>query len=136
MPSVQLNPKVKTNFEEILSGISSLELADVELFLKQARLVLARKKASHLSDEETTLFLKINQSFPVDLKQKYDDLITKMKANTISEKEKKELEKINKKWETWDVERMKNIVKLAEIREMPVRDFMKKHGLIRPKYVV
>jgi len=133
MPTIQLNKKVNTNFEEVLSGISELELTDIEKFMKELALVVARKKAPALSGRETQLFLAINKPFNIELQKRYKVLRRKFDSNTLTSKEHEELLNINSKWDTFDLERLKKIIELAQLKNMPVDEFMEKHGLKKPE---
>jgi len=134
MPIIQLNPNVTTNVDEILNGIAQLEKSDLELFLKKVAILVAKRKAPSLSQEETKLFMVINKTFPKKLETRYQELSQKMNFGKISEKEHQDLLKIVKKKEQQDVERLGALIKLSQIREVTLDELMDELG-IKPTHV-
>lgn len=129
MASVQINSKIKVGFDELLQGLSSLETVDIERFMKELGVVLAKRKAPNFSKRETELLIKINQGWAVEKQARYDVLAEKLRKETISEKEHKELLQLSDESEGMDVERLRNLIELSQLRKVSLDTLMLQLGL-------
>ena len=115
MSSILIRKNTKVEVEEILSGISDLGAAEVEDFLQRIALVLANKKAPHLSSEESFLMLKISSGYPPQLLERYVNLKEK---HNLTASEVDELLRISDTFETLDADRLQYLFQLAQIKNM------------------
>ena len=69
--------------------------------------------------------MKINKAIPATLQQRYEYLLTKNRAETITEIEHKELLKVIEKVETKNAERLEYLIKLSGIRNISLDTLMK-----------
>ena len=131
-----INPKTSiylfTFPKEVLRGISQLDLPELEKFMSQASTLIARKKAPSLSKKEAELLLKINRELPAKIHKRYGVLSEKLRAETISKIEHKELLDLIETIEKRDTERLQCLIELAQIREVSLDQLMKELGLTRP----
>lgn len=134
MASVQINSKVKVGFEELLKGLSHLETVDIEQFMKEIAVLLAKRKAPNFSKRETELLLKINQGWAIEKQAQYDLLSEKLQKEIISETEHQELLQLSDESEGVDVERLKNLIELSQLRKISLDTLMIQLGLTPPAH--
>lgn len=80
--------------------------------------LIARRKVAHLPERESQLLMKINKAIPATLQKRYEDLLTKNRAETITPLEHEELLKIIDKVEIKNAERLENLIELSRIRNV------------------
>ncbi len=88
-----------------------------------------------LSEEESTLLLKINQGLPPQIQQKYNDLSLKSVNETLTEVEHQELLELIPKVEGKSVERLKYLVELSQLWDMSVDAVMEKLEIKTPPVI-
>ncbi len=89
---------------------------------------------SHLSQEETDLFEKINQGLSESIWQEYHALIAKRRAETLTEEEHAHLIEISDRIEQTHAERMAHLAELARQRQTPLKALMEQLG-VKPRKV-
>ena len=129
MASVQISPKINVGFEDFLEGLAKSETRDIEQFMKDVGQLLAKRKAPNLSKRETELLLKINQSWSLENQKRYDFLAKKLQNETIAEDEYNELMILSEESEGMDVERLKNLLELSQLRNVSLDKLMQQLGL-------
>ena len=72
---------------------------------------------------------KINRGLPPALQERLNELIKKRQAESIGDKELRELKKLTDQVEQFDVERLALLMELAAIRNVPLRKLIKQLGL-------
>ncbi len=135
MASLQINSKLKVDLNDVLVGISKLEIAELESFMSQVSKLLARKKAPSLSQKETQLLLEINKGLPEKTQSRYNVLSSKLTEENITMGEHQELLEIITTIEKMDVKRLEYLIELAQLREMELDDLMEELGLSHKGYV-
>ena len=83
---------------------------------------------------ESELLLKINHGLLPDIQQRYDELVAKRKAETLTPDEHQELLGLISQIEKLDVERIKHLVDLARLRGISLIELMKDLGIRTPPY--
>lgn len=63
--------------DELLKAVGQLNLSELERFTSQVIALQAQRKAPALQHSEAELLLKINQGFPKELRERYNELIEK-----------------------------------------------------------
>jgi hypothetical protein len=87
---------------------------------------------SQVSPEE--LFHGVERlSLPVEMQNRYDDLVAKRKAETLTPAEHKELLKLIEEIEKSDAKRVKYLVELARLRGISLEALMDKLGIHTPE---
>jgi len=124
MPEVQVTSKINIDLNEVLTGVAQLDTPDLEDFLSKVSLLLAQRKAPSLPKWEAELLQKINQGLPATVQQRYDDLASKLRAETITPAEHQELLALIDQIELADAERMQHFIELAQLRNMSVDQLM------------
>lgn len=88
MSSIKINSAINIGIEEVLNGVSNLETAELENFLKEVGHLLVQKKVKTLSKLETKLLLIINSRLLSGKGQKqYDTLYDKLRQEKITSAE-------------------------------------------------
>jgi len=114
--------------EEMLKTAESLVPPDIDRFVDGVLALRARRKNS-LSSREAELLVRINQPFPTELRDEYDLLIEKRKAETLSEDEYLRLSDLSDQMEQLGVEWLQNLDRLAAIRQVDLDSLMDEMGL-------
>lgn len=123
--SIKITKQVDLGLEDILNGISELETKDLEKFMQCIGHLIARRKVAHLPERESQLLMKINKAIPATLQKRYEDLLTKNRAETITPLEHEELLKIIDKVEIKNAERLENLIELSRIRNISLDVLMR-----------
>lgn len=90
--------------------------------------------APRLSAAETDLLLKINQGFAPAQQQRYDELLEKRDARTLTPAEYQELLDLTDQVEAFNVERVQALADLARLRQVSLPEVMRQLGLDTPAY--
>ncbi|MFQ5595108.1 MAG: STAS/SEC14 domain-containing protein [Anaerolineae bacterium] len=132
MATVQVKSEISVELDEVLDGVAELDTPELERFLSQVSILLARRKAPSLPEREAELLRKINQGLPTALQQRYDELNAKVRANTITSSEHRELLQLVDQIELADAERMQHLIELAQLRALSVDELMNQLGIHHP----
>lgn len=114
MTSVQI--KSELPFDELLKAVEQLNLPDLERLMFQIIALQAQHKAPSLSKDEAELLLKINQGLSLDTQKRFDELVSKRQAETLTQSEHQELLGLTDQIEKLDAERVKYLADLAQLR--------------------
>jgi hypothetical protein len=129
MTKVQVTSQVTIDLAEVLESVDQLDMSELETFAFQVNAALARRKAPNLSERETELLQKINQGLPGRMYERNQELSAKLEDEELTEEEHLELLCIAELIEQSDADRMKYLVELSQIREIPLDALMKELGL-------
>jgi len=122
-------------FDTLLKAVEQLSLPDLEKLMSQVISLQATRKAPCLSADETELMLKINQGLSSDMQTRFDELVVKRQAETLTQGEHQELLSLTDQIENADAERMKYLAKLAGIRGISLDVLMEALEIHPPAYV-
>jgi hypothetical protein len=103
MPAIQLTADLSS--EQLLQAVTQLSPRELTKFLKQVAAVRPPQAEHTLSRRESELLLKINQGVPELIQQRYDDLIAKRRAQTLTPDEYAELLSLTDQVELSDARR-------------------------------
>jgi hypothetical protein len=122
-------PTIQVETEQILNA--ALQLPPLELDQLLARLQTLRRKTKvpRLSQSESELLRSINQGAPAQLQQRHDALRRKRRRQKLTRKEQQELLSLSKQMEQLDVERLRHLAELAQLRDISLPDLMKQLGI-------
>ena len=104
------------SIDTLLKAAAQLDASKLERFISELHALRARRSISSLSKEESVLLEQINKGLPLDVQQRYDTLIEKRQAETLTPDEHQELIILNDQAEEADAERVKALAALAQIR--------------------
>lgn len=124
MATVQVTSEINIELDEVLDGVAKLDTPELEHFLSQVSILLARRKAPSLPEREAELLQQINQGLPTVLQQRYDELTAKLEADTITPAEHQELLQLIDQIELADAERLQHLIELAQLRNMSLDELM------------
>lgn len=130
--TVQVTSEINIQMDEVLDGVSKLDTPELEQFFNQVSILLAQRKAPHLSPQEATLLQKINQGLPEALLQRYGELTEKLRAETISVLEQQALHQLIDQIELADAERLQYLIELAQLRGVSLDELMAQLGISTP----
>lgn len=130
--TVRLKSEINIELDEVLDGIEKLDTAEVERFLSQVSILLARRKAPSLSEREAELLEKINQGLPAATQRRYDELRAKLQTDNITPAEHEELLGLIDQVEMADAERMRHLIELAQLRHVSLDELMDQLGIHPP----
>jgi hypothetical protein len=134
MPKVQIISQIELDVDELLQGVARLGSGDLEQFADRVLALRARRRAPSLPQREAELLQLINRGVPAEVRRRYDELNDKLHAETITDDEQQELLKLVEQIEQSDAERLRHLVELARIRQIPLDTLMDQLGLRRPTY--
>ncbi len=77
--------------EQLLNAIAQMPQPELEAFVEQVLKLRAQRQAPSVSSAESELLLKINQAIPADLQHRFNELVAKHQALTLTEAEHIEL---------------------------------------------
>ncbi len=106
--------------DELLKVVENLSEPDLEHLVNRALFVRARRRAPVATPEESTLLREINRGIPADLSDHYEILADKRDDETLTEAEHTELLAIGNQIEKIGVQRLEALVKLAELKQVPL----------------
>lgn len=132
MTSVQVTSKINIDLNQLLVGVEQLETADLEAFFEQVSLLLAQRKAPSLSAKETELLQEINRGVPTEIQQLYDNLRIKLRSETITSEEHKELLTLVETVEQTDAKRLESLIVLSQLRQISLPELMKQLDIQPP----
>lgn len=132
MPTIQ--SKSSKSFDELLNSVEQLNISDLERFVSRVIELQAKRRARSLPKVEVQLLKKINQGLPPGIQERYKELNTKRRAETLTSGEHQELLKLVDQIENANVERIKNLAKLARIRGITLTILMKDLDIHPPAY--
>lgn len=134
--------------DDFIKNIEQLDIPELEQITRAALNALAIKRIkkterAETDDTETVLIQKIKGAFPDELQEKFLALQEKKRINQLSEEEHQELLKIIYEFENLNVERLKNLGVLAQIKNVPVLNLMRElqlqplpNGQVYPAYAL
>lgn len=129
-------PTIQIGTDELLNA--ALQLPPPELNQLVERLLVWRGQllnaVPRLSTNESALMLKINQGFTPVLQQRYDELLEKRDARTLTPEEYQELLALTDQVEAWNVERVQALSDLARVRQVSLPEVMRQLNLANPAY--
>jgi hypothetical protein len=112
--------------QNLLYNVSQMPLTELEAFVYQLNAVIARKRMTDKSLRDTILLDKINRTvLEKSKRERYQTLLYKMEMTPISDKEHSELLELVEQEEKIRVKRLKYLIELAQLRNLPLPQLMK-----------
>ena len=122
---VTLPPEIEARVHEVAQA----EGLDVSALMREAVEARVRQYDPARPLTESDLLLRINRSFSESFWNTYRALIAKRRAETLTPKEQQELIGMSDQLEAWHVERLRYLVKLAELRQVSLDALTQQLGL-------
>lgn len=133
MPIVQVEAQLST--DELLKAAGQLNQRELEQFAFQVIALRAQRQAPSLPQAEAELLLKINQGVSPEVQKRYDELIAKRRAESLTPNEYEELLHLADQTEKLETRRMEHLAELARLRRISLTDLMGNLGIRSPAYV-
>ncbi len=102
----------------IFQTLSSLSLSELDQVMKQLIGLRKQKLPGVLSFVEADLLKKINKPVPFEIQQRYDFLIDKRNTKNLTDIEYQELLELTSYTESINVNRLENLLQLANLRNI------------------
>ena len=122
---VDLPPEIEARVHEVAQA----EGLDVSALMREAVEARVRQYDPARPLTESDLLLRINRSFSESFWDTYRVLIAKRRAETLTPQEQQELIGMSDQLEAWHVERLRYLVKLAELRQVSLDALTQQLGL-------
>lgn len=131
MTMLQINSAIE--LDQVLKGIEKPDTPELEDFFAQVSMVVARRKAPGIPQQESVLLQKINQSLSEDTLSEYKELSRKQRNGQITPDENARLLDLVDVLEQADVERMQHLPELAQLRNQPLDKLTQQLGIRTPE---
>ena len=115
--------------DELLKAVDSLSEPDLDNLVQRALFVRASRKTNVLTAAETDLLLEINQGIPAQVHDRYEVLLEKRDDETLTEDDYRELLDLSNQIESFGVERIEALAKLATFRQVSLPKLMDDLGI-------
>lgn len=122
-------PTIEIEKEQLLDAVLQMPQSELEEFVRRVFSLKARERAPVLSEREAELLQKIYQGIAPAMQQRLNELIEKRQSYTITEDELQELVKLTNQVEMFDAERLKHLIELAHLRDVPLDDLIRQLGI-------
>jgi hypothetical protein len=118
--------------QNLLKDVAQMPLFEMERFVQAINGLITQKKTSDKSYRERFLLGKINQTIlEKDKIVRYQFLVQKLEAETISDEEYAEFMHLTEEEEQIRLDRMTFLVELAQLRSLTLPQLMDNLGLNR-----
>ncbi len=117
-----------------MNAVTQLPQTEFEKFLQTVNRIHPLHEEHRLSARESELLCSINQGIPAPVQRRYDELIEKRDARTLTTEEYEELLQLTDQVELLDAKRVGYLVELARLREQPLSLLMDELGLSQTTY--
>ena len=119
--------------QTLLKDVAQMPLPEIERFVQSVNALITQRKSTDKTYQDRLLLRKINETILGATKTKrYQLLVQKLEAETISDSEYKEFMQLAEEEETIRYERLTYLVELAQIRSITLPQLMENLGLNRP----
>ena len=125
---------IEVSTEQLLRAVERLPPQALDAFVAQVIALRAQRNAPHLSQEETALLRQINARLAPELQFRFNELVAKRQAETITPDELQELIQITDQIEHHDAQRLAALNNLARLRQMTTPALMDLLGIRAPTY--
>ncbi len=132
MATVQLKSKVTIDINELIGGVSQLDMREIEHILSEISMILAQRKVTNLTKRESELLKKIGAGLSDNVQNRYDALQKKLLAEQITADEHQELLNLIEIVEHNDSERLKYLIELSQLRKVTLDELLSQLGIHNP----
>ena len=126
--------EVQVSPEQLLHAVQQLPPSELAAFIAQVLRLHAQYQAPHVGQSETELLLQVNQGLAPELRRRFDELVARRQAATITPDEMRELIQITDQIEQDDARRLAALADLAHLRGMTLTELMQILGIQPPPY--
>ncbi len=130
-----LQPTTQPSYHRLLNTVEQLNSLELQQFLLQVLVLQAQRQVSGGIYREVELLLKIHQDLPSGLQSRYQELLTKRQAETLTPTEYAELLQCTEQVEQWEAQRVEYLTELARWRRISLAQLLQELNLPAPAYV-
>lgn len=128
MEEIRIQSKIDTH--SVLRDMAQMPVQELEKFLQEVSALIRRKKTQDKEGRERLLLEKINQTIlDKNKKERYQFLVIKLEADTISQAEHAEIGQLSDLQEKLRNQRVKYLIELAQLRAVSLPQLMGEMGL-------
>ncbi|MDQ5850740.1 MAG: hypothetical protein M3380_01465 [Chloroflexota bacterium] len=134
--TIDLPPELVTQLRDAAAQ-AGLDTNEYIVNVLQARLgqFNGERGAIRLPTAEAALLQQVNQGFPQQTWQQYNELVAKRRAETLTPDEHTALIELGDQIEQANARRIAALVELATLRNTTLEDLMRQLGISAPTYV-
>jgi hypothetical protein len=77
---------------------------------------------------------QIGHGLPAETWERYHELVGRRRAETLTPDEQEVLIALSDEIEEWNAQRLRSLIRLAQLRKVALRDLMDELGLTTPPY--
>ena len=122
-------PVIRVEAEQLLIAVKQMQLHELDAFVTHVLGVRAQREAPMLSADESALLLRINNAIPAALQQRYDALVTRRDAESLTMEEHAGLLELTTQIEQREADRIAALAALARVRGTSLSDLMHTLGI-------
>jgi hypothetical protein len=130
MPTINIQADVSV--EMLVKAAEQLSETELRHFTSQVLALNAKRTAPSVTQAEAELLVHINSRLPKDVQRRYDELIAKRDAETLSDAEHEELLRLTKQVEAFDVARVEALSQLAAHHGVTLSALRRQLGIESP----
>lgn len=130
-----LQPTTQPSYHRLLNTVEQLNSLELQQFLLQVLVLQAQHQVSGGVYREVELLLKIHQDLPSGLQSRYQELLTKRQAETLTPTEYAELLQCTEQVEQWEAQRVEYLTELARWRRISLDQLLQELNFPSPAYV-
>ena len=120
--------------KQLVQAVERLSPAELDDFVDQVAALRARRHAPMLSDDESSLFVIINQALPESERQRLAELVERRSDETLTPREHSELLEVQQRLEAVHAARVKALADLALLRGVTLARVMEQLGIQLPNH--
>jgi hypothetical protein len=129
MSKIQIQSEIDT--QSLLTGVSEMPVQELESFVRELNALITRKKTKDIAHREKILISKINRTVLEKSKaETYQKLILQSETVAISIEDNNRLLELVTEEENLRNERLKYLIELAQLRNIPVIQLMNNLGIV------
>jgi hypothetical protein len=118
--------------DAVIEAAKHLTEMELDNLIRSLHAVQAQRKSRALDTDENLLLDKINNGPPVEVWQRYRQLIKKRSQEKLTGDEHAELLRLTEVAEQYQVERLEALIRLARIRNVSLDQLMHSLGITPP----
>ena len=130
MPTI--NVQADVSVEMLVKAAEQLSETELRHFTSQILALNAKRTAPSVTQAEAELLVHINGRLPKDVQRRYDELIAKRDAETLSDAEHEDFLRLTKQVEAFDVARVEALSQLAARYGVTLSALMRQLGIESP----
>ena len=133
MLTIQVEAQVSS--AQLIKAVETMPTGELEEFIAHLLKLRAQRLAPNLSSTESELLLKINQGIPIAIQNRFNELVAKRVALTLTTEEHTELLQLTDEIENLDGARVRYLGEIARLRNVSLNQVMADLGIQNPDRV-